>query len=60
MCPYKKKIFKKKKQANTDKVVVRQVNIKTPEFMKTAVNRWFSIVEAQFYFRNATTNNTKF
>ena len=37
-----------------------QVNIKAPEFMKTAVNGWFTILEAQFHLRNVTASKTKF
>ena len=36
------------------------VNIKAPEFMETAVNGWFTILEAQFHLRNVTASKTKF
>ena len=39
---------------------LQQINIKTPEFMETAVNGWFSILEAQFHLRNITASTTKF
>ena len=39
---------------------LQQINIKTPEFMETAVNGWFSILEAQFHLRNITAFTTKF
>ena len=31
-----------------------QVNMKTPEFMETAVDGWFTILKTQFYLWNAT------
>lgn len=34
-----------------DYTSVQQISIKTPNFMETAINGWFSIVEAQFYVR---------
>ena len=37
-----------------------QVNIKAPEFMETAVNGWFTILEAQFHLRNVMASKTKF
>ena len=39
---------------------LQQINIKTPEFMETTVNGWFSILEAQFHLRNITASTTKF
>ena len=39
---------------------LQQINMKTPEFMETAVNGWFSILEAQFHLRNITASTTKF
>lgn len=44
-------------EGNTDKVDISQVNIKTLESMETALDGWFSIVEAQLNFRNVSTNN---
>ncbi len=44
----------------TGEETTRQVNIKAPEFMETAVNGWFTILEAQFHLRNVTTSKTKF
>ena len=38
----------------------QQVNVKAPEFMKTAENGWFTILEAQFHPRNVTAIMTKF
>ena len=34
--------------------------MKAPEFMETAVNRWFTILEAQFPLQNVTAPKTKF
>ena len=39
--------------------LTQQVNIKAPEFMETAVNGWFTILEAQFHLRNVTASKTK-
>lgn len=44
-------------EGNTDKADISQVNIKTSESMETALDGWFSIVEAQLNFRNVSTNN---
>ena len=44
----------------TGEETTHQVNIKAPEFMETAVNGWFTILEAQFHFRNVTSSKTKF
>ena len=40
--------------------MTHQVNIKAPEFMETAVNGRFTILEAQFHLRNVTASKTKF
>ena len=37
-----------------------QDNIKAPEFMETAVNGWFTILEALFHLRNVTASKTRF
>ena len=37
-----------------------QFNIMALEFMETAVNGWFTILEAQFHLRNVTASKTKF
>ena len=39
---------------------IHQVNIKAPEFMETAVNRWFTILEAYFHLKNVMASKTKF
>lgn len=36
------------------------VSIKTPDFMETAVNGWFSIIEAQFHLKSVSVSATKF
>ena len=38
----------------TGEGATHQVNIKALEFMETAVNGWFTILEAQFHLRNVT------
>ena len=44
----------------TREETTHHINIKAPEFMETAVNRWFTILEAQFHLRNVTASKTKF
>ena len=44
----------------TGEETTHQVNIKAPEFMETAVNGWFTILEAQFHLQNVTASKTKF
>lgn len=39
---------------------VQYLAIKAPTFMETAVMGWFQIMEAQFYLRKITTDETKF
>ena len=36
------------------------VSVKIPEFMESAVNGWFSILEVQFHLQNVVTPKTKF
>ena len=43
-----------------EEAFLQQINIKTPEFMETAVNGWFSILETQFHLRNIPASTTKF
>ena len=46
--------------AQTGEETTHQVNIKAPEFMETAVNGWFAILEAQFHLQNVTASKAKF
>ena len=38
----------------------QQVNVKVPKFMETAMNGWFTMLEAQFHLRNVTASKNKF
>lgn len=44
----------------TEESYIQQVNIRVPEYMKTVVNGWFSIIEAQFHLHHITVSTTKF
>ena len=47
-------------QQNSEIAATQMVSIKPPEFMDTAVDGWFVILNSQFHLRNITTSKTKF